>query len=282
MRKYVIMGVQGSGKGTQSEMLATDLDLVHISVGDIFRWNVVNHTKMGAQVQRIINGGELVGDDVAESVVQHRLAEHDWNYGFLIDGFPRSARQAEFFMESYDIDAVIYLDLPDSEVRRRVLNRRLCAECGMDYNLIGDSPREAGRCDSCGGELTTRDDDTEEALAVRLREYHEKTNPVLELFRRKELVITVDARADRDAVQQEIRSKLGLPPFVRPRREAAETEGGQWTLTSSSSAGARTRNWRTRSARTSACRAARCGPPGSPTTASRCSCRRTAGNVTCT
>ena len=189
MRKYVIMGVQGSGKGTQSEMLATDLDLVHISVGDIFRWNVLNHTKMGAQVQRIISAGELVGDDVAESVVERRLAEHDWNYGFLIDGFPRNARQAEFFMESYDIDAVIYLDLPDSEVRRRVLNRRLCAKCGMDYNLIGDSPHEPGRCDSCGGELTTRDDDTEEALAVRLREYHEKTNPVLDLFRRKELVI---------------------------------------------------------------------------------------------
>ena len=92
MRKYVIMGVQGSGKGTQSELLAADLDLVHISVGDIFRWNVLNHTKMGAQVQRIINGGELVGDDVAESVVERRLAEHDWNYGFLIDGFPRNAR----------------------------------------------------------------------------------------------------------------------------------------------------------------------------------------------
>lgn len=214
MRKYVIMGVQGSGKGTQSEMLMADLDLVHIGVGDIFRWNVSNHTKMGAQVQRIINAGELVGDDVAESVVERRLAEHDWNYGFIIDGFPRNARQAEFFMESYDIDAVIYLELPDSEVRRRVLNRRLCANCGMDYNLLGDSPHEAGRCDSCGGELTTREDDTEEALAVRLREYHEKTNPLLDLFRRKELVITVDARGDRDVVQQEIRSKLGLPPFV--------------------------------------------------------------------
>lgn len=225
MRKYVIMGVPGSGKSSQASWLARDLDLVHISVGDIFRWNVQHHTKMGAQVRRIMASGELVGDDLAEAVTAQRLAEHDWNYGFLIDGFPRSARQAEFFMESYDIDAVIYLDLPDSEVRRRVLNRRLCAECGMDYNLIGDSPREAGRCDSCGGELTTRDDDTEEALAVRLREYHEKTNPVLELFRRKELVITVDARADRDAVQQEIRSKLGLPPFVAPDAGGSETEG---------------------------------------------------------
>jgi adenylate kinase len=221
MRKYVIMGVQGSGKGTQSEMLAADLDLVHISVGDIFRWNVSNHTKMGAQVQRVMAVGELVGDDLAESVVQRRLAEHDWNFGFIIDGFPRNARQAGFFLESYDIDAVIFLDLPDSEVRRRVLNRRLCAKCGMDYNLIADSPAVPGRCDSCGGELVAREDDTEEALAVRLREYHEKTNPVLDLFRRKEYVITVDARPPKEIVQEEIRTRLGLPPFKSAASEDA-------------------------------------------------------------
>jgi adenylate kinase len=211
MRKYVIMGVQGSGKGTQSELLAADLDLAHISVGDIFRWNVTNHTKMGALVQRVMAVGELVGDDLAESVVQRRLAEHDWNFGFIIDGFPRNARQAGFFLESYDIDAVIHLDLPDSEVRRRVLSRRLCAGCGLDYNLIEDSPTVAGRCDSCGGELVAREDDTEEALAVRLRDYHEKTNPVLDLFRRKEYVVTVDARPTKEIVQKEIRSRLGLP-----------------------------------------------------------------------
>ena len=150
MRKYVIMGVQGSGKGTQAKMLAEDLDLVHISVGDIFRWNVQNHTKMGAQVRRIMASGELVGDDLAESVVRDRLTQHDWNYGFIIDGFPRNWRQAEFFLESYDIDGVIVLDLPDSEVRRRVLNRRLCGNCGMDYNLIANSPAVPGQCDMCG------------------------------------------------------------------------------------------------------------------------------------
>ena len=173
MRKYVITGVQGSGKGTQAKMLAEDLDLVHISVGDIFRWNVQNHTKMGAQVRRIMASGELVGDDLAESVVRDRLTQHDWNYGFIIDGFPRNRRQAEFFLESYDINGVIVLDLPDSEVRRRVLNRRLCGNCGMDYNLIANSPAVPGQCDMCGGELVTREDDTEEALAVRLREYHQ-------------------------------------------------------------------------------------------------------------
>ena len=213
MRKYVIIGVPGSGKSTQAAILATDLDLVHISVGDIFRWQVQNHTKMGAQVRRIMAAGELVGDDLAEKVTAARLAEHDWNYGFVIDGFPRNARQAEFFLESYDIDGVIHLDLPDSEVRRRVLARRLCANCGVDYNLIQSRPATEGVCDVCGGNLITREDDTEEALVVRLREYHEKTDPVLDLFRRKECVAVIDATASKEEIQQEIREKLALPPY---------------------------------------------------------------------
>jgi adenylate kinase len=91
--------------------------------------------------------------------------------------------------------------------------RRLCADCGVDYNLINNSPRVPGRCDSCGGDLVTREDDTEEALAVRLREYHQKTNPVLDIFRRKEYVVAVDARPPKEQVQQAIRARLGLPSF---------------------------------------------------------------------
>ena len=223
MRKYVIMGVQGSGKGTQSDMLAQDFDLAQISVGELFRWNVQNHTKMGAQVRRVMAAGELVSDDLVESIVQFRLAQHDWNYGFVIDGFPRNRRQAGFFLESYDIDGVIHLDLPDQEVRRRVLARRLCSRCGMDYNLIAHRPEIEDRCDVCGGELVSREDDTEEALAARLRDYHEKTNPVLELFRRKEFVFTVDARPDKVTVQQEIRKQLSLPPYVEQSDQAARS-----------------------------------------------------------
>ena len=213
MRKYVIMGVQGSGKGTQSKMLVEDLDLVHIGVGDILRWNVQNHTKLGAQVRRIMADGELVGDDLVEEVVRDRLTQHDWNYGFIIDGFPRNRRQAEFFLESYDIDAVIVLDLPDSEVRRRVLARRLCANCGMDYNLIDSQPRRPDTCDMCGGELVTREDDTEEALEVRLRQWHSEAEGVLEIFRRKEYVFMIDAQPAPEAIQDQIRKVLGLPPL---------------------------------------------------------------------
>ena len=214
MRKFIIMGIQGSGKGTHAKMLAAGFDLEHIAVGDIFRWNVQHHTKLGAQVRRTMAAGLLIGDELVEGVVRQRLADHDWNYGFIIDGFPRNERQAEFFLESYDIDGVIHLDLPDSEVRRRVLARRLCSGCGMDYNLLANSPKEAGKCDACGASLVTREDDTEDALAVRLREYHEKTNPVLGIFRRKEYVVTVDARPDCEIVQQEIRKQLDLPPYT--------------------------------------------------------------------
>jgi adenylate kinase len=210
MRKFVIMGIQGSGKGTQAKLLAEDLDLEHISVGDVLRWNVQHHTKLGAQVRRVVASGRLVGDDLAEAVVRQRLSEHDWNYGFIIDGFPRNPRQTEFFIESYDIDAVLHLDLPDSEVRRRVLGRRLCTRCGMDYNLIENRPQQEGSCDVCGGELVTREDDTPEALTARLREYHEKTDPVLELFRRKEYVLVIDANRDPDTVQRDICERLGL------------------------------------------------------------------------
>ncbi|MGH9249065.1 MAG: adenylate kinase family protein [Acidimicrobiales bacterium] len=210
MRKYVLMGAQGSGKGTQAALLAHDLDLTQISVGDIFRWHVQNHTKLGAQVRRVMAAGELVGDDLVETVVNERLRQHDWNYGFVIDGFPRNRPQAEFFLESYDIDAVVHLVLPDDDVRRRVLARRLCSSCGVDYNLMAHRPQTEGRCDVCGGELVAREDDTGEALEARLRDYHEKTDPVLDLFRRKEFVVTVDARPDPATVQRSIRTELGL------------------------------------------------------------------------
>jgi adenylate kinase len=214
MRKFIIMGIQGSGKGTQAKLLAEDLELEHVSVGDIFRWNVQHHTKLGAQVKRIMASGHLVDDDLVESVVKTRLAEHDWNFGFIIDGFPRNARQAEFFLEGYDIDGVINLSLPDEEVTRRVLARRLCSQCGLDYNLMASRPRRPDTCDVCGGTLVARADDNPEALAVRLAQYHEETKPLIEIFERKEFVATVDATKPVDEVQAAIRERFSLPPHL--------------------------------------------------------------------
>jgi adenylate kinase len=204
------MGVQGCGKGTQAKLLKEAFDLVHISVGDIFRWHIQSHTKLGAQIKRIVDAGQLVPDDLVEGVVKQRLEQHDWNYGFILDGFPRNSPQAMFFLESYDIDAVLLIEVPDALVRERILNRRLCPKCGLDYNLIYHRPAIADRCDVCGTELTVRSDDSPDAVQKRLQDYHAKTQPILELFRRKELVIVVDGTQSVAEVQQDLRRHLGI------------------------------------------------------------------------
>jgi adenylate kinase len=210
MHKYIIMGAQGSGKGTQAEMLRQELGLVHISVGDIFRWNIQNHTKLGARIRRIVASGALVPDEVVEEVVKQRLDQHDWNYGFILDGFPRNGPQAEFFLESYDIDAVLLIEVPDQVVLDRILSRRLCSKCGLDYNLIHHRPAVPGVCDVCGGSLVLREDDNPAAVRERLADYHAKTEPILELFRRKELILRVDGTPPAPQVYQDIRRQLGL------------------------------------------------------------------------
>jgi adenylate kinase len=210
MHKYIIMGVQGCGKGTQAKLLAQAQNLVHISVGDIFRWNIQSHTKLAARIQRIMDAGELVPDEIVEEIVKKRLEEHDWNFGFILDGFPRNRPQAMFFLESYDIDAVIWIEVPDQVVLERIQSRRLCAQCGLDYNLIFHRPSVPDTCDVCRGPLIRRIDDNDAAIMTRLKEFHEKTQPIVELFRRKELVVVVDGTNTPEEVQAEIQALLGL------------------------------------------------------------------------
>ena len=210
MHKYIIMGPQGSGKGTQAKLLCRGYDFVHISVGDIFRWHVGHRTTLGSKVQRYLNQGRLVPDEMAADVVKERLDLHDWRFGFVLDGFPRNAPQAEFFFENYDIDAVIALELPEAAAIERMQSRRLCSGCGLDYNLLQLRPEVPEVCDNCGGRLVSRPDDTPEAIRKRLRDYREKTAPILELLREKELIVAVDATPAPDVVQAEIRRRLGL------------------------------------------------------------------------
>lgn len=214
MHKYIIMGVQGSGKGTQARLLIEELDVVHISVGDIFRWNIQSHTKLGARIKRIVATGQLVPDEIVEEVVHARLEQHDWNYGFILDGFPRNQTQAEFYLESYDVDAVIHIDVPDEVVLERILSRRLCSKCGLDYNLIHHRPAVVDRCDVCGGVLVARPDDNPEAIKGRLRDYHTKTLPTLELFAKKGLIIRVEGTQPPEEVYRNIRNQLGLTTQV--------------------------------------------------------------------
>jgi adenylate kinase len=210
MHKYIVMGPQGSGKGTQASLLCRSFDLVHISVGDILRWHIQAHTKLGARVKRIVASGQLVPDEIVDDVVRNRLEQHDWNYGFVLDGFPRNVAQARFFLETYDVDAVLLIEVPDAVVTERILSRRLCAACGLDYNLIHHRPAELHTCDVCRGRLVSRMDDTPEAIAGRLRDYRDKVRPILELFLRKGGLIMVDGTAAAESVQAEVRRKLGF------------------------------------------------------------------------
>ena len=172
MNKFIIIGPQGSGKGTQSKLLAEEFGFVHISIGDIFRWNVRNHTKLGSRVTRITEEGRLVSDEIVENVVRDRLELHDWRYGFVLDGFPRTPAQAMYLFENWNLDRAIYLDLDDKTVRQRVLSRAKIGE---------------------GSGFTKRADDNPEALRRRLAEYHEKTRPLLKLFADRDLLLRVDA-----------------------------------------------------------------------------------------
>ena len=212
MYKYIIMGIQGVGKGTQAKLLCENYDFVHLCIGDIFRWHIANHTKLAAKINRVISKGQMVDDDMVFKEVQERLTWHDWNYGFVLDGFPRNFAQAEFLFESYNINAVIHLDAPDSLVMERVLARRICSGCGLDYNLIGHRPKIEGICDVCHGTLMHRSDDHEEALKKRIEDYHNKTEPMLDFFRRIGILHSVDATAPIEVVFENIRNSLNLPP----------------------------------------------------------------------
>jgi adenylate kinase len=194
MHKYIMFGPQGSGKGTQSELLCKDYDFVHISIGDIFRWHVAQHTKLAARIRRITETGRLVPDEIVEQVVRNRLEEHDWNYGFVLDGFPRTKSQAEYLFENWNLDKVIYLSIADEVVAERIAHR---AKIGQ------------------GSGFTKRVDDNAEALTVRLQEYHDKTRPLLELYQRKGMLITVDANRGITEIQEEIRRMLNLPPLEK-------------------------------------------------------------------
>lgn len=210
MHKYIIMGPQGCGKGTQAKLLAEELGLTHITIGDIFRWNIRAHTKVAAQIKRIVDSGNLVPDEMVNQIISKRLSEHDWNYGFILDGFPRSEIQALFFLQNYDVDAVIYIDVPDEVVINRALARRHCAQCGSDFNLLHRRPAVENICDACGGTLASRSDDKAEILAKRLEHFNAHTKPSLNLFDKKELVIRVDGRKPLKEVQADIRAALNI------------------------------------------------------------------------
>jgi adenylate kinase len=214
--RIVMLGSPGSGKGTQAKKIAARLGVPHISSGDIFREIVKSGTPLGAKVKALIDAGNFVPDDVTIEIIGDRLNRADCleSGGFILDGFPRTVPQAEALdgrlkTAGTPLDRVIELDVDPAILVERLGGRRHCAPCGRDYNVVFAPPKDAERCDACGGELSRRADDQPEAIQRRLVVDAEKTRPLHRYYEEQGVLLLVDGAQPVDAITAEIVERLG-------------------------------------------------------------------------
>ena len=189
----VMMGAQGTGKGTVAGMLKNELNIPHISTGEIFRKNIKEGTELGKIATMYADEGKLVPDEVTNNMVKNRLEESDCENGFILDGYPRNLAQAEELdkileKQGKKVDLVVYLTTPTEEIVERVMARRECPKCKTVYNMVLNKPKNGEICDNCGIELIKRVDDTEEKLKTRLNIFFTETEPVIDYYNKKGIV----------------------------------------------------------------------------------------------
>lgn len=195
--RVLLVGAPGAGKGTQAKLLKERLAAPHISSGDLLRDAVQRGTELGMKAKAYMERGQLVPDSVLISAMRERLREADCRQGFLLDGFPRTVRQAEALEEvlcelSTHLDAVITIEVPEEDLVMRLCGRRTCRGCGALFHVVLDPPRLAGVCDRCGGELFQREDDREDTIRERLSVYERTTRPLLKWYEHRRTVASVD------------------------------------------------------------------------------------------
>ena len=209
----LIIGAPGAGKGTMSDLILKNYDIVHVSTGDMLRSAVKNGTPVGLAAQEYMNKGALVPDSIIHDIIVERLSMDDVNKGFLFDGYPRTEVQAVDLTDILDklnkkIDCIINLEIEDEELIKRITGRRLCPNCGEIYNIYYKAPLVEGVCDNCNSALSQRKDDNVESLTERLHEYHKKTQPVIEHYKKMGLVKDIDAKRSVEEIFSEIESIL--------------------------------------------------------------------------
>jgi adenylate kinase len=209
----VLLGPPGSGKGTQGERLQEDLELPYYATGDILRAAVRQGTELGRAAKGYMDRGDLVPDEVIVGMIGQRIDSPEADDGFILDGFPRTAPQAEALAAKLDelgrvLTAVLLIDVGDEEVVRRLGGRRTCVENGHVFHVELSPPREEGACDIDGSELVVRDDDKPEVIRHRLEQYHAKTAPLIEHYDGQSLLRSIDGAASPDSVADEIRRTL--------------------------------------------------------------------------
>lgn len=212
--RLVLLGPPGAGKGTQAAGIVEKYHIPHISTGDIFRKNISEGTELGKQAKDYMDRGLLVPDDLVVAIVKDRLSENDCKEGFLLDGFPRTVAQAdaldiELKELNYSLNKVINIDVDKNELIERAVGRRICKSCGTTYHVKFNPTKQDGKCDVCGGELYQREDDTAETVTKRIEVYLEQTEPLIDYYDKKGIIVNIDGSKDIDNVFSDIVDSLG-------------------------------------------------------------------------
>ncbi|HHT76192.1 MAG TPA: adenylate kinase [Methanomassiliicoccaceae archaeon] len=200
--RIVLLGAPGSGKGTQAKRLCEEFDLTLISTGDLLRQAVRDNTPLGAEAKRYMDAGKLVPDELVIGLIKEKVEGLEG--GFLLDGFPRNLEQARMLDGITNVDMAVELDVDEEMIVDRIVKRRSCRQCGEVYHLAARPPKTADVCDQCGGELYQRTDDSEETVRERLKVYHERTQPLVDFYKERGILIKVDGRGGIDEVYHRI------------------------------------------------------------------------------
>ena len=212
--KIIMLGAPGAGKGTQAKQIAAKYSIPHISTGDIFRANIKNGTELGKKAKEYMDQGLLVPDELTCDLVMDRIAQDDAKNGFVLDGFPRTIPQAEALDAALtkigqSMDYAIDVDVPDENIINRMSGRRACLNCGATYHIVSIQPKKEGVCDTCGSQLVLRDDDKPETVKKRLDVYHDQTQPLIEYYKGKDILKSVDGTQPMEKVFEDITAILG-------------------------------------------------------------------------
>ena len=212
--KIIMLGAPGAGKGTQAKMIVEKCGIPHISTGDIFRANIKNGTELGAKAKEYMDKGLLVPDELVCDLVVDRIQQADCEKGYILDGFPRTIPQAEALEAALNaieqkLDYAIDIDVPDENIINRMSGRRACVGCGATYHVVFNPTKVEGKCDVCGESLILRDDDKPETVKKRLDVYHTQTQPLIDFYSARKVLVEVDGTQSMDKVFEDIMKILG-------------------------------------------------------------------------
>lgn len=207
--RVILLGAPGAGKGTQSNKLLAKYPIPYISTGDYFRKEVMSESDFGKEIQRYIENGLLVPDHITLDIVKEILSQEEYKKDYLLDGFPRTVLQAKLFdeivLETHNpVQVVINLDISEDLLINRLTGRQICRNCGAIYHKMNKPSKVEGICDRCGTMLWERPDDSYDNVLIRLREYRNRTKPLIDFYSKKGILINIDSSQDSDVVFQQI------------------------------------------------------------------------------